>query len=64
MWAGAGHMKIQLSEMYIEHHEAVIALWTTTEDIGLSGADSREAITTYFECRELRLKSTMISART
>jgi hypothetical protein len=52
-------MKIQLSEMYIEHREAVFALWTTTEGIGLSGADSREAITTYLERLELRLKSTM-----
>jgi len=42
-------MKLQLSEMNIEHYEAVIALWSTTEGIGLSSADSREAIASYLE---------------
>ena len=42
-------MRLKLSEMYIEHYEAVIELWTTTEGIGLSSADSREAIATYLE---------------
>jgi len=42
-------MRIQLFEMNIEHYEAVLALWTTTEGIGLSSADSREAIATYLE---------------
>jgi putative acetyltransferase len=40
-------MKMQLSEMKIEHYEAVIMLWKTTEGIGLSSADSREAIASY-----------------
>ncbi len=40
-------MKIQLSEMKIEHYEAVIMLWTTSEGIGLSSADSREAVARY-----------------
>ena len=42
-------MGMQLATMNIEHYEAVIALWNTTEGIGLSSADSREAITGYLE---------------
>ena len=42
-------MSIQLVEMKIEYYESVIALWRKTEGIGLSSADSRQAIGGYLE---------------
>lgn len=42
-------MKIGMRSMLASDYDAVIALWQSLEGIGLSKADSREAITLYLE---------------
>ncbi len=40
-------MRLCYETMTIGHYEAVYALWGATEGIGMSGADSREAISAF-----------------
>lgn len=40
-------MKIQIRELTLSDYDAVLALWRSVEGVGLSDADSREAIAHY-----------------
>ncbi len=42
-------MEFNIRAMIIDDYDAVIALWQATEGMGLSAADSREAIARYLE---------------
>lgn len=43
-------MKIILRELTLSDYDAVISLWQSADGVGLSDADSREAIGCYLAC--------------
>lgn len=40
-------MEVQLAEMTIEDYDEAYALWRTTENVGLSGADEKDDVKAY-----------------
>jgi ribosomal protein S18 acetylase RimI-like enzyme len=42
-------MNVILKEMTIDHYDQVLALWQTSEGVGLSEADSRDGIASFLE---------------